>query len=93
MTDFDLIAQGMNEAVPFVKHLGLEVIELSTGEATARLPERVELTNHVGSQHAGALFTLAATTELTMVVAPNGHITTLLGISGLDRVATVITKE
>ena len=40
-----------------------------------------------------ALFTLAATTDLTMVVAPSGHITTLLGISGLDRVATVITKQ
>ena len=61
MTDFELIAQGMNEAVPFVKHLGLEVIEISPGEATVRLPERTELTNHVGSQHAGALFTLAET--------------------------------
>lgn len=61
MTDFDLIAQGMNEAVPFVKHLGLEVVEISAGEATVRLPERTELTNHVGSQHAGALFTLAET--------------------------------
>jgi len=61
MTDFELIAQGMNEAVPFVKHLGLEVLEISAGEATVRLPERAELTNHVGSQHAGALFTLAET--------------------------------
>jgi len=61
MTDFELIAQGMNEAVPFVKHLGLEVLEISTGEATVRMPERTELTNHVGSQHAGALFTLAET--------------------------------
>lgn len=40
-----------------------------------------------------ALFALAATTELTMLVRQTGHITTLLGISGLDRVATVITKE
>lgn len=40
-----------------------------------------------------ALFTVGATTELTMIVSPTGHITTLLGISGLDRVATVITKE
>jgi uncharacterized protein (TIGR00369 family) len=61
MTDFELIAQGMNEAVPFVEHLGLEVLEISAGEATVRLPERTELTNHVGSQHAGALFTLAET--------------------------------
>jgi anti-anti-sigma factor len=40
-----------------------------------------------------ALFSKAATTELTMIVRPSGHITTLLGISGLDRVATVIRKD
>lgn len=40
-----------------------------------------------------ALFALAATTELTMVVKPTGHITTLLAISGLDRVATVVRTE
>jgi anti-anti-sigma regulatory factor len=39
-----------------------------------------------------ALFTLAAGTSLTMIVRPSGHISTLLGISGLDRVATVITR-
>ncbi|WP_313675353.1 STAS domain-containing protein [Mycolicibacterium sp.] len=40
-----------------------------------------------------ALFSLAATTELTMVVKPTGHITTLLAISGLDRVASVVRAE
>lgn len=40
-----------------------------------------------------ALFSKAATTQLTMIVRPTGHITTLLGISGLDRVATVIRKD
>ena len=39
------------------------------------------------------LFALAATTELTMVVKPTGHITTLLAISGLDRVADVVRTE
>lgn len=61
MTDFDLIAKGMSQAVPFVGHLGVEVTEISTGEATAVLPDRGELFNHVGSQHAGALFTVAET--------------------------------
>ena len=37
-----------------------------------------------------ALFALAATTELSMIVRPTGHITTLLAISGLDRVADVV---
>lgn len=40
-----------------------------------------------------ALFSLAARTNLTMLVRHTGHIKTLLGISGLDRVATVIVKE
>lgn len=39
-----------------------------------------------------ALFALAATTTLTMVVRPAGQITTLLAISGLDRAATVVKE-
>jgi uncharacterized protein (TIGR00369 family) len=61
MTDFDLIAQGMTQAVPFAGHLGLEITSIAEGQATVVLPERPELTNHVGSQHAGALFTVAET--------------------------------
>jgi uncharacterized protein (TIGR00369 family) len=61
VTDFDLIAKGMTQAVPFAGHLGLEITRIDEGEAEVRLPERMELTNHVGSQHAGALFTAAET--------------------------------
>jgi acyl-coenzyme A thioesterase PaaI-like protein len=61
MTDFDAITQGMSQAVPFAGFLGVEVTSISAGEATAVLPERGELKNHVGSQHAGALFTAAET--------------------------------
>lgn len=61
MVDFDAIAAGMTQAVPFVGHLGLEITSVSEGEATVTLPERAELTNHVRSQHAGALFTVAET--------------------------------
>jgi uncharacterized protein (TIGR00369 family) len=61
MTDFDLIAKGMAQVVPFVGHLGMEITSISEGEAVVVLPERTELTNHVGSQHAGALFTVAET--------------------------------
>ena len=61
MTDFDLIAKGMTQAVPFAGHLDLEITEVRGGEATVVLPDRPELKNHVGSQHAGALFTAAET--------------------------------
>jgi uncharacterized protein (TIGR00369 family) len=61
MVDFDVIAEGMTQAVPFAGFLGLEITRVGDGEAVVRLPERAELTNHVGSQHAGALFTAAET--------------------------------
>jgi uncharacterized protein (TIGR00369 family) len=59
--DFDAIAKGMAMAVPFAGFLGLEITEVGAGEATVVLPRRPELNNHVGSQHAGALFTAAET--------------------------------
>lgn len=61
MIDFDAIAAGMTQAVPFAGHLGLEITSVSAGEAVVLLSERPELKNHVGSQHAGALFTAAET--------------------------------
>jgi uncharacterized protein (TIGR00369 family) len=61
MTDFDAIAAGMTQAVPFAGYLGVEITSIEEGGSVVRLPERPELANHVGSQHAGALFTLAET--------------------------------
>jgi uncharacterized protein (TIGR00369 family) len=59
VTDFDALAQGMNQAVPFAAFLGLDIARIEEGAAVVILPERAELGNHVGSQHAGALFTVA----------------------------------
>jgi uncharacterized protein (TIGR00369 family) len=73
MIDFDAIAAGMTQAVPFAGHLGLEITNVSEGEATVTLPERAELTNHVGSQHAGALFTLAETASGAAFVGAFGE--------------------
>jgi acyl-coenzyme A thioesterase PaaI-like protein len=61
VTDFDAIAQGLTQAVPFAGYLGLTITSVAAGEAVVVLPERAELNNHVGSQHAGALFTAAET--------------------------------
>jgi acyl-coenzyme A thioesterase PaaI-like protein len=59
--DFEAIAKGLSMAVPFAAYLGLEITEVGPGEATVVLPRKAELNNHVGSQHAGALFTAAET--------------------------------
>jgi anti-sigma B factor antagonist len=40
-----------------------------------------------------ALFAVAATTKLGLIVPATGPIITLLNISGLDRVATVVTRD
>jgi acyl-coenzyme A thioesterase PaaI-like protein len=59
--DYEALKTGLRAAVPFVQLLELEYVDLGTGTATVRLPERAEMTNHVGSQHAGGLFTAAET--------------------------------
>jgi len=69
MTDFDAIAKGMTMAIPFAGHLGVTVTSMAEGEAVALLPERDELKNHVGSQHAGALFSVAETASGAAFVA------------------------
>ncbi|HYZ09360.1 MAG TPA: DUF4442 domain-containing protein [Pseudonocardiaceae bacterium] len=58
MTDFAAIATGLAQAVPFVRTLGLEFVELSAERAVLRLPDDTAVHNHVGGLHAGALFTL-----------------------------------
>ena len=54
--DFEAIRGGLEQAVPFNQHLALAVVEVGEGVGVVRLPDRGELRNHVGSQHAGALF-------------------------------------
>jgi len=54
--DYAAVAAGLQQAVPFNAHLGLEVVEVGPGLGVVRLPENPDLLNHVGSQHAGGLF-------------------------------------
>jgi acyl-coenzyme A thioesterase PaaI-like protein len=55
--DYAAIAAGMNQAIPFNAFLGLETVAVAADHGVVVLPESRDLTNHVGSQHAGALFT------------------------------------
>jgi acyl-coenzyme A thioesterase PaaI-like protein len=57
--DFEAVRAGLEQAIPFNKYLGLEVTAVSDGSGSVRLPEDPNLLNHVGSQHAGALFSVA----------------------------------
>lgn len=57
--DFDAVRAGLEQAIPFNRHLGLEVVSVADGSGSVRLPDEPTLLNHVGSQHAGALFSVA----------------------------------
>ena len=55
---YDLIRKQLSKTVPFAKHAGVEIERIEKGRAVAHLPFRPEGLNHIGTQHAGALFAL-----------------------------------
>jgi acyl-coenzyme A thioesterase PaaI-like protein len=54
--DFEALRAGLAGAIPFNNHVGLELVEVAPARGVVKLPDRPELHNHVGSQHAGGLF-------------------------------------
>src|SRR3712207_1094079 len=54
--DYEAIRGGLEQAIPFNAHVGLRVREVGPGHGVIELPDDERLRNHVGSQHAGALF-------------------------------------
>jgi acyl-coenzyme A thioesterase PaaI-like protein len=74
--DFDAIREGLSQAVPFVRTLGLEYLELSAERALLRMPDRPDLHNHVAGPHAGAMFTLGESATGAVVI---GSFADLLG--------------
>jgi acyl-coenzyme A thioesterase PaaI-like protein len=50
------VAAGLSQAIPFNVHLGLETVTVAPDHGVVKLPSAGHLHNHVGSQHAGALF-------------------------------------
>ena len=53
---YELIRKQLGKAVPFARHAGVEIETIEKGRAVARLPFRPEGLNHIGTQHAAALF-------------------------------------
>ena len=58
MTPYDMIKAHLDAAVPFARHVGVKLLEIGDGTARAELDQREEVTNHIASMHAGAMFTL-----------------------------------
>ena len=58
--------------VPFNRHAFVETVEASIGKGKTRIPDVVELTNHFGTVHGSALFTVgevAAGSAMTRLLA------------------------
>ena len=85
--DYEPIRAGMEQAIPYNRHVGLTVTEVAEGRGVVTLPEGEHLHNHVGSQHAGALFSAGeAASGAAFVGAFAEH---LGGITPLARTAEI----
>mmetsp|Transcript_23489 Transcript_23489/g.41348 ORF Transcript_23489/g.41348 Transcript_23489/m.41348 type:complete len:149 (-) Transcript_23489:2479-2925(-) len=58
MTPYEMIRAQLSQAVPFANYVGVEVVEVGDGTGITALDQRDETSNHIQSQHAGAMFTL-----------------------------------
>ena len=58
MTPYDMIKAQLSEVVPFQNTVGVILQDVGDGHASATLEQRQEVSNHIGSMHAGAMFTL-----------------------------------
>ena len=83
MTIFEMIRAQLAKTVPFATHVGVEIVEVDNGKATARLPQTPTSVNHIASQHAGALFTLGeATSGAAMAGAFATRLATIRPVAG-----------
>lgn len=61
MNPFEIIREQLGGAVPFARHAGVTLTHVEAGLARAELEQTATSVNHIGTQHAGALFTLGET--------------------------------
>jgi acyl-coenzyme A thioesterase PaaI-like protein len=59
-------------AVPMVRTLNLEFVEVGPERAVLRLPDQPDYHNHIGGPHAGAMFTLAESASGAIVLTAFG---------------------
>jgi uncharacterized protein (TIGR00369 family) len=76
MTDFQSLRAQLAAAIPFARHAGVKIVEIADGAAVARLVQAEELSNHIGSVHAGALFTLGETAAGAAMVGAFAEVAT-----------------
>lgn len=58
MSMLDVIRAQMAQSLPFIRFVGVDIVEVGPGRGVAAVGAREELSNHIGTQHAGVIFTL-----------------------------------
>lgn len=56
---YGMIKSRLSDIIPLNHLLGIEIVSIGDGVAETRLPFRQEITNHIGTVHATAIFGLA----------------------------------
>jgi len=85
------LAKELLQNLPLNRHLGVEVLAVSAAAGSCLLPDREELKNHVGTQHAGALFTVGEAASGACVLGALGeHVAT---VTPLAKNATIAYKK
>lgn len=56
---YELLRRRLSEIIPLNTLIGVEIVSIGDGTAMAKLPFRAEVTNHLGTTHATAIFGLA----------------------------------
>jgi acyl-coenzyme A thioesterase PaaI-like protein len=77
LMDLQTLASTMTAAIPFVRTLGIQYLEVTHDEAdgvrvVVALSDVAEFRNHVAGPHAGAMFTLGETASGAVVMAAFG---------------------
>lgn len=75
------------EDVPFARLTGVEVVHVERGLSRAQLKERRDVTNHVGTIHAAALFALGEATSGSAMAGTLAPV--LLGVKAVVAEASI----
>jgi acyl-coenzyme A thioesterase PaaI-like protein len=87
MSVYALIRAQLASTIPFARHVGVELVEIADGLAEAQLAQSPTSVNHIGSQHAGALFTLGeAASGAAMAGAFASQILAIRPVAGLAEI-------
>jgi acyl-coenzyme A thioesterase PaaI-like protein len=73
METHSTLSASQRPSVPFADHVGVIPLVEGGGGGRALIPSAAELTNHIGSVHAGALFTVAEAASGAAVISVFGE--------------------